>query len=126
MQIGVELAADRLDLLHALGMERIEQLLVDQLDPLADRLDVVGLAHRHQRAVDVVHHAEQRLDHILAAQSDQPLFLLVRPLTVVVELGHQTQVFVLPLPLDVRKGAVPRTLRSGSFGRFVSLGRVVF
>ena len=77
MQIGVELVADGLDLLYALPMERIEQLLVDQLDPLADRLYIVGLAHRHQRAVDVVHHAEQRLDHILAAQSDQPLFLLV-------------------------------------------------
>ena len=106
-------------------MERIEQLLVDQLDPLADRLDVVGLTHRHQRAVDVVHYAEQRLDHILAAGGDQIHLFLERPLAVVIELGHQAQVFVLPLPLDVRKGAVPRIPRSGSFGRFGSLGRAI-
>ena len=98
---------------------------MDQLDPLADRLDVVGLTHRHQRAVDVVHYAEQRLDHILAAGGDQIHLFLERPLAVVIELGHQAQVFVLPLPLDVRKGAVPRIPRSGSFGRFGSLGRAI-
>ena len=99
VQGGIQFLADRRDLLDTLRVQGFEQFLMDQHDPLADRIDIARFRHRVERPVDIVHHGQQRFDHVFAARGDQIHFFPQRPFAVIVELGHQPQVFVLPLAL---------------------------
>ena len=95
-QLRVELLVLDLDLRDALLAQRLGELLRDELHAGTQRLDVVALLHCRHGPLHVVTHGKHCQQDVAPARLDQLHLLADRTLAVVVELGLQAQVLVLP------------------------------
>jgi hypothetical protein len=101
----VERLALRLDALEPFGSQRVQQLRVDELDPLEEPILVHVFAGVEQGELEVVEHLEQPAHHRLRGHLDRGGLLAQHALAVVVELGLQ--------PLQVRAVLVDLRGRRG-------------
>ena len=91
MKVRIEVRAERVDRLHAALAQRLDQLLVNELDAAPDRTGRLGAGVGLERPVHVVDEREQFLEQIRGGRFRQLDPLALDPLAVVVELGGLAQ-----------------------------------
>ena len=123
MEIDVEVLVLGVDGAHAKALEDLLQFLHDELEALAHGRGVLALVG--QGALEVVEHGQQGRNRLLATIEDQFGLLLHGALLVVVKLGEEADVLVLPLHglglrllLGSELGLVGLLSRFGLFGLF--------
>ena len=97
VQVRIEWQAERLDLGHALGLQQVAQLALDQAHPIDPALVGIG-RDVLERAIEIVDHGQQLADQQRVGELREPLTLLVDPAPVVGEVGgsalQAAQVFI--------------------------------
>lgn len=123
VEIDVEVLVLGVDGAHAKALEDLLQFLHDELEALAHGRGILALVG--QGALEVVKHGQQGRNRLLATIEDQLGLLLHGALLVVVKLGEETDVLVLPLHglglrllLGSELGLVGLLSRFGLFGLF--------
>jgi len=94
MPMGIKRLPDRRDAPHPFPLQQSQQLLVDQMDPLHDRLRVGLLIDRHQGLAQTIKNGEQLPDDLLGRILAELFPLALEPFLGVVEVRKLTHIVV--------------------------------
>ena len=95
MAFGVEGQAHRCEGGGAELLEHAKQFPLDQLDTRGHGGRARLVLRRQERPIEVVQHRQQLANEGLVGEADVVLPLADRPLTGIVELGHEPEILVL-------------------------------
>ena len=88
MIMNIKLFPKRIDLLYSLGIEKLQELLINQLHTLGKRLGFTCVFAQLERSFKIVHDGQEALEHVGLAISDNRCQFILCSFLEIVEIGN--------------------------------------